>query len=56
VLDKLNKVPMQLPCTSRPCGWTVPKVRKMNVQKATVMETKEETKIGKEYRGEVQPI
>ena len=29
---------MQLPCTSRPCGWTVPKVRKMNVQKPTVME------------------
>ena len=30
---------MQLPCTSRPCGWTIPKVRKMNIQKSTVMET-----------------
>ena len=39
VLDKLNEVPMQLPCTSRPCGWTVRNVRKMNVQKPTVMET-----------------
>ena len=39
VLDKLDKVPMQLSCTSRPCGWTVPKVRKMNTQKPTVMET-----------------
>ena len=39
VLDKLNEVPPQLPCTSRPCGWTVPKVRKMGVKKETVMET-----------------
>ena len=39
VLDKLDEVPMQLSCTSRPCGWTVPKVRKMNIQKPTVMET-----------------
>ena len=39
VLDKLDEIPSQLPCTSRPCGWTVPKVRKMDVRKETVMET-----------------
>lgn len=39
VLDGLSVIPQKMACTSRPCGWTVPKVRKMNVQKPTVMET-----------------
>ena len=33
VLNRLDDVPQQLPCTSRPCGWTVPQVRKMEVKK-----------------------
>lgn len=39
VLDKCEEIPQRLPCTSRPCGWTVPQVRKMNVTKPTAMET-----------------
>ena len=38
-LDKTKSIPELLPCTSRPCGWTVPKIRKMGVPKPTVMET-----------------
>ena len=39
VLDDLSEIPGKLPCTSRPCGWTVPQVRKLNIQKQTIMET-----------------
>ena len=39
VLNRLDNVLQQLPCTSRPCGWTVPQVRKMEVKKDTVMDT-----------------
>ena len=39
VLNRLDNVPQQLPCTSRPCGWTVPQVWKMEVKKDTVMDT-----------------
>ena len=38
-LDKMKSIPELMPCTSRPCGWTVPKLRKMGVAKPTVMET-----------------
>ena len=48
VLDKLDNIPLQLPCTSRPCGWTVPNVRRMDVAKQTVMETTiKKPKLGK---------
>ena len=48
VLDKLESIPLQLPCTSRPCGWTVPNVRRMDVAKKTVMETTiKKPKLGK---------
>ena len=48
VLDKLESIPLQLPCTSRPCGWTVPNVRRMDVPKKTVMETTiKKPKLGK---------
>lgn len=48
VLDKLDNIPLQLPCTSRPCGWTVPNVRRMDVAKETVMETTiKKPKLGK---------
>lgn len=39
VLDDFSEIPGKLPCTSRPCGWTVPQVRKLNIQKQTIMET-----------------
>lgn len=52
VLDKSDSIPLQLPCTSRPCGWTVPKVRKMNVQKPTVMEVViKKPKLGRKTSG-----
>ena len=52
VLDKVSNIPHQLPCTSRPCGWTVPKVRKMNVRKDTVMETEvKKPKLGQKRPG-----
>lgn len=38
-LDKLDTIPELLPCTSRPCGWTVPQMRKTDAIKPTVMET-----------------
>jgi len=38
-LDKLQEIPEQLPCTSRPCGWTVPQIRKMNIMKPSIMQT-----------------
>ena len=48
VLDKLNNVPLQLPCTPRPCGWTVHNVCRMDVAKDTVMETTiKKPKLGK---------
>ena len=39
VLDDLSEIPGKLHCTSRPCGCTVPQVRKLNIQKQTIMET-----------------
>ena len=48
VLHKLESIPLQLPFTSRPCGWTVPNVRRMDVAKKTVMETTiKKPKLGK---------
>lgn len=36
---KYKKIPSELPCTSRPSGWTVPKIRKLDVAKPSVMNT-----------------
>ena len=48
VLDKLDNIPLQLPYTSRSCGWSVPNVRRMDVAKETVMETTiKKPKLGK---------
>ena len=48
-LDKVVTIPETLPCTSRPCGWTVPQLRKTDVRKPSVLETVvKKPKIGKQ--------
>ena len=38
-LEEFNCIPELLPCTSRPCGWTVPRKRSANVSKPSAMDT-----------------
>ena len=38
-LEKFKCIPKLLPCTSRPCGWTVPHKRSANVSKPSAMDT-----------------
>ena len=38
-LEKRKCVPNMLPCTSKPCGWTVPKKRELGVSKPSITET-----------------
>ena len=38
-LEELKCIPELLPCTSRPCGWTVPHKRFANVFKPSAMDT-----------------
>ena len=38
-LEELKCIPKLLPCTSRPCGWTVPRKRSANVSKPSAMDT-----------------
>ena len=37
--EELKCIPELLPCTSRPCGWTVPRKRSANVSKPFAMDT-----------------
>ena len=38
-LEESKCIPELLPCTSKPCGWTVPRKRQQNVSKSSVMDT-----------------
>ena len=38
-LEESKCIPELLPCTSNPCGWTVPRKRQQNVSKSSVMDT-----------------
>ena len=38
-LEELKCIPELLPCTSRPCGWTVPRKCSANVSKPSAMDT-----------------
>ena len=38
-LENSKCIPELLPCTSRPCGWTVPRKRQQNVTKPSAMDT-----------------
>ena len=37
-LEESKCIPELLPCTSKPCGWTVPRKRQQNVSKPSVMD------------------
>ena len=38
-LEELKCIPELLPCTSRPCGWAVPRKRSANVSKPFAIDT-----------------